>query len=135
MRPLSFHGSPCGSFDTRESLDRSPRWHAAPAAHPGGRLSDRYALRVCYEAGPTGYGRQRQLAQLGVDCVVIAPSLTPRRAGRRVKTDHRDARALLGLIRAGELTAVRVPDPEEEAPRDLLRAREDLREDIVRTRD
>ena len=92
------------------------------------------AVRVCYEAGPTGYGLQRTFAALGVDCCVIAPTLIPVRAGVRVKTDRRDARKLVGLFRAGELTAIRIPPPEEEAVRDLIRAREDLGEDILRAR-
>jgi transposase len=98
------------------------------------RWGDRASLRVCYEAGPTGYELQRQLASLDVDCVVIAPSLIPKRPGRRVKTDKRDARALCSLFRSGELTAVRIPDPEEEVVRDVVRAREDLTEDILRSR-
>ena len=98
------------------------------------RLPDRAAVRACYEAGPTGYALQRQLSALGVDCVVIAPSLIPQRPGRRVKTDRRDARSLAGLLRAGELTAVHVPTPDDEAVRDLIRAREDLCEDILRAR-
>ena len=84
-------------------------------------------VRACYEAGPTGYDLYRQLTALGVETTVIAPSLTPRRPGDRIKTDRRDARKLAGLFRAGELTAVRVPTPEEEAVRDLLRARQDER--------
>jgi transposase len=91
-------------------------------------------VRVCYEAGPTGYDLYRQLTVLGVDTTVIAPSLTPRRPGDRIKTDRRDARKLAGLFRAGELTSVRVPTPAEEAVRDLLRARGDQREDILRAR-
>jgi len=98
------------------------------------RWANPAAVRVCYEAGPTGYALYRWLAGLGVDCTVIAPSLTPRRPGERIKTDRRDARKLVGLFRAGELTAVRVPSPAEEAARDLLRARQDLREDILRAR-
>ncbi len=92
------------------------------------------AVRACYEAGPTGYDLYRQLTALGIDTTVIAPSLTPRRPGDRIKTNRRDARKLAGLFRAGELTAVRVPTPEEEAVRDLLRARQDEREDILRAR-
>lgn len=92
------------------------------------------AIRACYEAGPNGYDLQRQLARLGVDCQVIAPALIPVRPGSRVKTDRRDARNLCRLFRAGELTAVRVPDLEDEAVRDLLRLREDLGEDILRAR-
>ncbi len=98
------------------------------------RWGDPSALRVCYEAGPTGYELQRQLAAAGVDCAVIAPALIPKRPGQRVKTDRRDARALCRLFRAGELTSVRIPGPEEEAVRDLLRAREDHTQDILRAR-
>lgn len=98
------------------------------------RWGDPSDLRVCYEAGPTGYELQRQLGALGVDCVVIAPALIPKRPGQRVKTDRRDARMLCGLFRAGQLVAVRVPDIDEEVVRDLVRAREDLTEDILRAR-
>jgi transposase len=98
------------------------------------RWGDPRALRVCYEAGPTGYALQRQLASAGVDCIVVAPSLIPKRPGQRVKTDRRDARDLCRLHRVGELTAVRVPEPAEEIARDLVRAREDQTEDILRAR-
>lgn len=80
-------------------------------------------LRFCYEAGPCGYGIQRQLAALGHGCVVVAPSLIPRRPGDRIKTDRRDAINLAKLHRAGELTPVWVPDQAHEAIRDLVRAR------------
>jgi len=80
-------------------------------------------LRFCYEAGPCGYGIQRQLSALGHECVVVAPSLIPKRAGDRIKTDRRDAANLARLHRAGELTAVWVPDAGHEAMRDLVRAR------------
>ena len=93
------------------------------------RYPDRAALRTCYEAGPTGYDTQRLITSLGIACDVIAPSLIPRRTGVRVKTDRADARNLARLHRAGELTAVRVPTPAEEALRDLVRAREDLKND------
>jgi transposase len=76
-------------------------------------------LQFCYEAGPCGYGIQRQLSARGRECVVVAPSLIPRRAGDRVKTDRRDAASLARLHRAGELTAVWVPDAGHEAMRDL----------------
>lgn len=99
-----------------------------------GRFSDRSRLRVCYEAGPTGYGLYRQLAGMGVRCQVVAPSLVPTRAGDRVKTDRRDARRLVRLLRAGELTAIRVPTEAEEAVRDLCRARADLLDDRHRAR-
>jgi transposase len=98
------------------------------------RWGDPATLRVCYEAGPTGYELQRQLAAAGIDCAVIAPALIPKRPGQRVKTDRRDARMLCRLHRAGELTAVRIPGPEEEIVRDLVRAREDQTEDILRAR-
>jgi transposase len=93
------------------------------------RYPQRAALRVCYEAGPTGYDTQRLITSLGIACAVIAPSLVPRRAGVRIKTDRLDARKLARLHRAGELTSVRVPSPAEEALRDLVRAREDLKGD------
>jgi transposase len=91
-------------------------------------------VRVCYEAGPCGYAIFRQLDHLGVSCQVIAPALIPKRPGVRVKTDRRDARDLVRLYRAGELTAIRVPSEEEEAVRDLVRAREDMKQDILRAR-
>src|SRR5665648_886193 len=93
------------------------------------RYPDGAALRTCYEAGPTGYDTQRLITSLGISCDVIAPSLIPRRSGARVKTDRADARNLARLHRAGELVAVRVPTPAEEALRDLVRAREDLKND------
>ncbi len=80
-------------------------------------------LRFCYEAGPCGYGVYRHLRTLGHDCVVVAPSLIPRRPGDRVKTDRRDCLGLAKLDRAGELMAVWVPDADHEAMRDLVRAR------------
>jgi len=89
------------------------------------RYGEASALQVVYEAGPTGYGLQRALAQHGYCCQVIAPSLIPKRAGDRVKTDRRDCLRLAELARAGELRAVWVPDPADEAIRDLARARED----------
>jgi transposase len=80
-------------------------------------------LWFCYEAGPCGYGIQRQLTAAGHECVVVAPSLIPRKPGERIKTDRRDASNLARLHRAGELTSVWVPDPAHEAMRDLARAR------------
>ena len=82
------------------------------------------ALRFCYEAGPCGYGIQRQLSAAGHGCVVVAPSLVPRRPGERIKTDRRDAANLARLHRAGELTPVWIPDQAHEAARDLVRARQ-----------
>jgi transposase len=99
------------------------------------RLADRYDhLHFCYEAGPTGYGLYRQIKELGHDCAVVAPSLIPKRPGERVKTNRRDAVSLARLHRAGELTAVWVPDTTHEAVRDLSRAREAAMEDLRRKR-
>jgi transposase len=86
---------------------------------------------VAYEAGPTGYGLARALRQAGVACLVAAPSRIERAPGDRVKTDRRDALRLARLLRLGELVAVRVPDRAEEAARDLMRAREDARSDLM----
>jgi transposase len=91
-------------------------------------------LKACYEAGPTGYVLYWQLTSLGVACEVVAPSLVPVKAGDRVKTDRRDAAKLARSYRAGDLTAVWVPDAAHEALRDLVRAREDAREDQQRAR-
>jgi transposase len=96
------------------------------------RLSREGRVRACYEAGVSGYDLHRQLTACGVECEVIAPALTPRRPGQRIKTDRRDAAKLVRLFRAGELTAIHVPDEAEEAVRDLLRCREDVRRDVVR---
>lgn len=85
------------------------------------------SLSFCYEAGACGYVIYRQLIQMGHDCMVIAPSLIPKKAGDRVKTDRRDSMSLARLYRAGELTAVYVPDGLQEALRDLTRAREDMK--------
>jgi transposase len=91
-------------------------------------------VRVAYEAGPTGYGLARELSKRGAQCVVAAPSKIPRASGDRVKTDRRDAEHLVRLLWAGKLQAVRVPGPEEEALRDLVRARESVRTDLMRAR-
>ena len=89
------------------------------------KLGQRSALRVVYEAGPCGFAMVRQLREAGYHCEVVAPSKTPRRPGDRVKTDRRDALSLAGLARAGQLTFVTVPDEQDEAMRDLSRARID----------
>jgi transposase len=91
-------------------------------------------LEVCYEAGPCGFGIARRLAQLKVACQVVAPSMIPKRSGDRVKTDKRDARKLARLLRAGELTPVYIPEPTDEAMRDLCRARTDAVDDRRRSR-
>ena len=84
-------------------------------------------LLFCYEAGPCGYGLHRQILASGHECEVVAPSLIPQKAGERVKTDRRDALKLARYLRAGDLTAVWVPDEEQEAMRDLCRARDDMK--------
>ena len=102
------------------------------------RLRKRYGpeviIRACYEAGPCGFGIARRLKQLGAECAVVAPSLTPTRAGNRLKTDKRDARKLARLLRAGELTEIYIPEPTDEAMRDLCRARSDAVDDRRRSR-
>src|SRR5438270_6236019 len=99
-----------------------------------GKLRPGHQLRVCYEAGPTGYVLYWQLTTLGVDCQVVAPALVPVKAGDRVKTDGRDAEKLARCHRAGDLTAVWVPDEAHEALRDLVRAREAAKKDQLRAR-
>ena len=91
-------------------------------------------LKACYEAGPTGYVLYWQLAELGVACEVIAPTLVPMKAGDRVKTDRRDAERLARSYRSGDLTAVWVPDEGSESLRDLARAREAAKQDQLRAR-
>ena len=119
--------------------DRTPVLHQLSPELPAiGRLVDRLQrrgpVRCCYEAGPCGFELQRFLAGRGVPCDVIAPALIPRRAGDRIKTDRRDARQLAVLYRAGALTAIHIPTDQEEAARDLLRCREDIRADLLRAR-
>jgi len=91
-------------------------------------------VRVAYEAGPTGFGLARALRERGIPCVVAAPGKIERPATDRVKTDRRDAERLVRLLMIGGLHAVRVPTPAEEAMRDLVRAREDVRGDLMRAR-
>jgi transposase len=99
-----------------------------------GRLGPRSALKVCYEAGPTGYVLYWQLTKMGIHCEVIAPSLIPKKPGDRIKTDRRDAEHLATSYRAGSLTSVWVPDSGHEALRDLIRAREAAKEDETRAK-
>jgi transposase len=91
-------------------------------------------VRVVYEAGPTGYGLARFLRERGVECLVAAPSKLQRPSGDRVKTDTRDALHLARLLKLGEVVEVVVPSLEQEAARDLVRAREDARGDLMRDR-
>ena len=97
-------------------------------------LGDARAVRLCYEAGPTGYDLARLLRRLGTHVEVISPSLIQVAPGAKIKTDARDARRLVHLYRAGELTAVHIPTPGEEAIRDMARTRADLVIDHTRCR-
>ena len=118
---------------------RTPALHSL-ASEPAGvlrfvaRLQRQGDVRCCYEAGPCGFELQRALTARGLSCEVIAPALIPRRAGDRIKTDRRDAAQLAVLYRAGALTAIHIPTDQEEAARDLLRCREDIRADLLRAR-
>jgi transposase len=95
------------------------------------KMAAKYSkLTFCYEAGPTGYGLYRLIKSLGHECIVVAPSLIPKKRGDRVKTNRRDAVSLAKLLRAGELTAVWVPDGRHEALRDLSRARQATKKDL-----
>jgi transposase len=98
------------------------------------RLEPISTLRVCYEAGPTGYALYWQLVRLGVKCEVVAPTLVPVKPGDRVKTDRRDAEKLARNYRSGDLTAVWVPDAAHEALRDVVRAREAAKKDELRAK-
>ena len=98
------------------------------AAHPG------VTLRCCYEAGPRGYPLCRFIREHGHKCIIVAPSKVPRQPGDRVKTDRRDADQLARLLRAGELTGIYVPDPQDEAVRDLIRARYQVQQQQHRAR-
>jgi transposase len=114
----------------RQGREAAVTWKTIP--YDGVRLrkalkllvKDGEELRVCYEAGPTGFGLCRRLREAGIDCMVVAPSLVPGKPGDRVKTDRRDARKLAHFLRSGDLTAVHVPEEEVEAIRDLERARD-----------
>ena len=114
-----------GEVDTRETATRKL---------VAGLAAKYRKLTFCYEAGPTGYGLQRLIESLGHTCIVAAPSLIPKKAGERVKTNRRDAEGLARLLRAGELTAVWVPDERHEAMRELTRARDASRQDLTRKR-
>lgn len=123
-----------------EAGREEPRWygtipHTAEALRKLiKQLGDKETLSFCYEAGPTGYEAYRWITSMGAQCYVIAPTLIPKRAGDRIKTDRRDALQLARLFRAGELTSIYIPTREDEALRDLIRARSDAREDLHRAR-
>jgi len=115
-----------------EGRQKQPRHYGSIANDPDAldkfcrkMVSTSSRLHFVYEAGPCGYGIYRHLTQKGFDCMVAAPSMIPKKSGDRIKNDHRDAAMLARLHRAGELTAVYVPDAHDEAMRDLTRARED----------
>ena len=117
-----------------------PRFHSTIPNKPENirklmkKLGNPKNLLVCYEAGSTGYGIYRLLLSMDIECIVVAPTLIPKRSGDRVKTDKRDSIRLAQLLRAGELTSVWVPDEDHEALRDLIRARHDAREDLQSSR-
>jgi len=122
-----------------------PPGHRTAALHPMtsematlGRFVERLRrqgpVQCCYEAGPCGFELQRYLDDRQIRCDVIAPALIPRRPGDRIKTDRRDAGQLAVLYRSGALTAIHIPTEQEEAARDLLRCREDIRADLLRAR-
>lgn len=117
----------------RQGRKPAEKWKTIP--YDGVRLQkalkmlvqDGQALKVCYEAGPTGFGLCRRLRKASIDCIVVAPSLVPGKPGDRVKTDRRDAKRLAHFLRSGDLTEVHVPDEAVEAIRDLERARGDAK--------
>jgi len=98
------------------------------------KLGGPQGLQVCYEAGPTGYALYWQLTRMGVECEVVAPSLIPKMAGDRVKTDRRDAKKLAECYQSGTLTSVWVPDSAHEALRHLVRARAAAKKDESRAK-
>jgi transposase len=117
----------------REGREAAENWKTIP--NEGVRLrkalkmlvKNGEVLKVCYEAGPTGFGLCRQLREASIDCIVVAPSLVPGKPGDRVKTDRRDARRLAHFLRSGDLTEVYVPEEAVEAIRDLERSRDDAK--------
>jgi transposase len=118
---------------------RTPALHSMPSDSPTilrfvERVRRQGTVACCYEAGPCGFELQRALTAHAIPCDVIAPALIPRRPGDRVKTDRRDAGQLAILFRAGALTTIHIPTEQEEAVRDLLRCREDIRADLLRAR-
>ncbi len=120
---IAFTRGRWGNIESRGRIVNTPEalWKQLRALGP------KKQLLVAYEAGPCGYGIYRQLSRRGVTCVVVAPSLVPRRPGDRVKTDRRDACLLVQMLRSGDLPVVWVPDEAHEALRDLIRAREDAK--------
>jgi transposase len=97
-------------------------------------LQEKGSVTVCYEAGCMGFTLQRYLEEAGIRCMVIAPGKMPRRPGERIKNDRRDARKLAKLLKSGEAEGIHIPTPEDEAVRDYLRARGDIKDDLKRAR-
>jgi transposase len=126
--------SVAGVLDAASGEVRSVRAPTLPVETVEWLLRFPAPVRVAYEAGPTGYGLARACSAAGIACTVAAPSRIQRAPADRVKTDRRDAERLARLLRLGELVAVRVPSPHEEAARDLVRAREDARGELMRAR-
>ena len=120
---VAFANSQTGEFDSLGSVPNDLKRLLRKLA-PLGASSE---VRICYEAGPTGYGLCRSLEEIGYTCLVVAPAKTPSVGADRVKTDRRDAIKLARFLASGHLTGIRIPTPEEEALRDLVRAREDLK--------
>ncbi|MEO0415300.1 MAG: IS110 family transposase [Verrucomicrobiota bacterium] len=128
------------------ALDRSPatlhgKWGGSTLAAERGALkllkklhANKEEVLFCYEAGPTGFVLARRLLKLGYPCIVVAPSAIPKAPGEKVKTDRRDARKLATLLRGGEISGIHIPDVDDEAIRDLVRARTDASEDRARAK-
>jgi len=95
---------------------------------------DKEEIRICYEAGPTGFVLFRRLAQLGYDCIIVAPSAIPKASGEKVKTDRRDAKKLARVFRAGDIEGINIPEAKDEAVRDLCRARTDVSQALAKAK-
>ena len=121
----TYHGT-CGGSNA--AVERALR---KLAKQLGVKIQD---LKVCYEAGPTGFVLGRRLIQLGVDCVLCSPSKTERKPGEKIKTDKRDAQKLAKLFKNGDITPVRIPPELDEAVRDVCRARTDAVDDLSRSK-
>ena len=130
---LAFSGREAPVFHAKVSTDLNRTVEAIRKIQKQYEL-EKEDLALCYEAGPTGFVLARRLIHLGYDCIVVAPSKIPVKSGDRLKTDRRDAKKLAGLHRAGELTAVNVPDVEDEVIRDVCRGRTDAVNELVRTK-
>ena len=142
---LDVHKDSIAIAYTREGDRKDPTFHGSCG---GSNLSAERALRklarqldvefkdlkVCYEAGPTGFVLARRLIHLGLDCVVMSPSKTERKPNEKIKTDKRDARKIAKLFRNGDITEVRIPPSLDEAVRDICRARTDATEDLSRAK-